>query len=351
MRNQGDILLVGSVPLEDRDAVFKTCGSHVGAHVASIPDGETGDRTIWVVFQAYRVWAEHPQIETLQKPPAAKPDEGREDWMPTGLHDLWNFKVKDGVTDLSFDNLLYADVATESYEAFKKHREVGDIPKDVRFQVSLPLPRSAVSWFFRSQGEIARVLPAYTKALKHEVEKIANAIPAEDLAIQWDVCWEVLDIEGIFPWRDEGDAWEQYTKQIEEMTPLVPDGALMGIHLCYADLGHRHMKEPEDLGLVVEMANRATEVSTRRVDWFHIPVPRDRNDDAYFAPLRKLKTGDARIYLGLVHYTDGVEGTKNRLATAKKYLADFGIATECGFGRRPANTIPKLLDIHREAVI
>jgi hypothetical protein len=48
----------------------------------------------------------------------------------------------------------------------------------------------------------------------------------------------------------------------------------------------------------------------------------------------------------LVHYTDGVEGTKRRLATAKTYAEKFSIATECGFGRRDPRTIPELLRIH-----
>jgi hypothetical protein len=55
---------------------------------------------------------------------------------------------------------------------------------------------------------------------------------------------------------------------------------------------------------------------------------------------------ETELCLGLVHYTDGVEGTEQRLATAKKYANDFAIATECGFGRRDPGTIPELLRIH-----
>jgi hypothetical protein len=79
-----------------------------------------------------------------------------------------------------------------------------------------------------------------------------------------------------------------------------------------------------------------------------MPVPRNRNDDAYFAPLSDLDIGEAKLYLGLVHHTDGGEGARRRLGTARKYITGFGIATECGFGRRPKETIPELLQIHRE---
>jgi hypothetical protein len=37
------------------------------------------------------------------------------------------------------------------------------------------------------------------------------------------------------------------------------------------------------------------------------------------------------------------------LATAEKYVKNFSIATECGFGRRPRDTISELLAIHAAA--
>lgn len=80
-----------------------------------------------------------------------------------------------------------------------------------------------------------------------------------------------------------------------------------------------------------------------------IIVPRNRMDDAYFAPLRHLPLHpETEMYLGLVHFTDGVEGTRRRIAAAQKVVADFGVATECGMGRRNAATIPELLRIHSE---
>ena len=34
------------------------------------------------------------------------------------------------------------------------------------------------------------------------------------------------------------------------------------------------------------------------------------------------------------------------METVDRYLSGYGIATECGFGRRPADTVGPLLDIH-----
>ena len=49
-----------------------------------------------------------------------------------------------------------------------------------------------------------------------------------------------------------------------------------------------------------------------------------------------------------MHHTDGVAGTRKRIAAAEKHVRDFSIATECGFGRRRPETIPELLRIHAE---
>ena len=71
--------------------------------------------------------------------------------------------------------------------------------------------------------------------------------------------------------------------------------------------------------------------------------------EGYFAPLLGLKLRrETKLFLGLVHDSDGVEGTRARIAAAARYASDFGIAAECGFGRRPPETIPHLLRVHSE---
>jgi hypothetical protein len=130
----------------------------------------------------------------------------------------------------------------------------------------------------------------------------------------------------------------------------VPDDALLGMHLCYGDLEHSHLIEPKDLAVCVKMTNLAVEHSGGRLDYVQMPVPRNRADDAYFAPLSDLKLGNTKLYIGLVHLTDGVEGTRRRLAAFKRHFEgdSYGVATECGWGRRKAETIPDLIKVHRE---
>ena len=91
------------------------------------------------------------------------------------------------------------------------------------------------------------------------------------------------------------------------------------------------------MGLMVRMANFAVASSGRRVDWLHLTGPRylRSEDRSYFRPLVDLEPGDARVYLGIVLPIDGVAGLRRRVATASRYLPDFGVAMYCGFGRQP----------------
>jgi hypothetical protein len=128
-----------------------------------------------------------------------------------------------------------------------------------------------------------------------------------------------------------------------------PSEVEAGIHLCYGDPGHKHVIEPKDAGTSVAFTQSILAGAPRKVTWVHIPIPRDWKELRFYQPLAGIKNAPTQIYLGLVHNTDGVEGARQRIALARKVLPEFGIATECGFGRRdPANVGP-LLDIHRMA--
>jgi hypothetical protein len=85
----------------------------------------------------------------------------------------------------------------------------------------------------------------------------------------------------------------------------------------------------------------------RPLNWLHLPVPIDRVDQAYYAPLESLELSPStELYLGLVHDRDGVPGTLKRIESASRYVKRFGVSTECGLGRRPPDTLSELMKIH-----
>lgn len=361
-RMTGDILLVGSIPGETAEQAMSVCGDAVGEYLSCLPDGETGRRRIWINFLAATVYDKNINLETLNRPLPVTPhhpDEWRavgEDWAPRGYPDHWQFKIANTEQPLEFPSLGYAAVAEDSYTTFCALRRAGKIPKHLKFMIAIPLVESAVRIFFSNGEDYPKVRVAYERALARELKNIFTKIPANDLVIQWDICMEILAIElndqqaGLFPWKAPGEPRERFFASLDYASSLVPDEVLLGCHLCYGDLGHKHVIEPKDLALVVQLANDAQASISRVIDFFHMPVPKDRNDDAYFAPLQQLDIAPGKLYLGLIHYTDGITGAAQRLEQAAKYVDDFGLATECGFGRRPLEQIPALLEIHRQAV-
>jgi hypothetical protein len=127
----------------------------------------------------------------------------------------------------------------------------------------------------------------------------------------------------------------------------VPNDIELGFHLCYGDSGGRHFKEPDDTLKLVSVANGIGKGLSRPLDWLHLPVPIARTDPKYYEALRDLRLQGTELYLGLVHAADGVEGTQRRISAALNHVAPFGVATECGCGRRKSDVLAELMRIHR----
>jgi hypothetical protein len=330
-------LLVGSVPLDDTDAVLSTAARHLGRHLRRIPDGETGTRTIWVSWQQ-GVFARNPDLE--------------EEPVPEGQYAPYpRYRLRAGAdpTSLEFGPLGYADVAIASFERFAAMKREGAIPPHMRFQISLPTPLAPLC-SFAAFDERALMEPAYEAALLRDVDAIADALPHDEIAIQWDVAFEMGFVEDVphpmfTPWFD--DALGGSVERIARAGERVPAEIELGHHLCYGDFGHEHFANPADAGRLVAMANAIHAATERPIAWLHLPVPRDRTDAAFYAPLRALRLHpETELYLGLVHLTDGEDGTRARIAAAEEAVGAFGVATECGFGRRPAEAVAPLLDLH-----
>jgi hypothetical protein len=350
-KNTSPLLLVGSVALPNADEVFEKCGRLLGDSVFALPDGETGERAIWVTYEAYRLFHPHTDIETLYQPTTPS---GEKLWHPTHLFNCWLFKVKNGVKKIRFEQLPRIQAAIESYRKFVQHKQNGTIPGHVKFQVCLPLTESVIGWFFRAHfsKDFPIVAEAYEEAMARELKRMYKEIPADDLVIQWDICFEVLDLERLFQWTPTQGAWKRLIDPVKHASKMVPQTITTGYHLCYGTLGGWPMKEAKDMTLSVRMANAIAKEAGRRVDYFHIagPRPNRSDEDGFFKPLRNLRVGNARVYLGLVHEADGVEGLQLRAAHARNYLKDFGIASTCGFGRRPGEEMENSLRTHREDV-
>lgn len=353
-----EVLLVGSVGLKDSEEVFRTVGPLLGGRMKRIPDGETGLRTSWVSRLRFAL-EDNPSFEEDPREVAAggritHPTEGTRTWkgsavIASGAPPPPRMRLKAGVRqeEIRIGRLGYPEAAIDSYRGLCALRGRGAVPKHLRFQVSLPTTAAFLNAHVVYEHH-ALVEPVYRGQLFREVDEICEAIPHEDLAIQWDVSTEMGQWEGVrhayFP-----DVKAGVIERLALHCNRVPRDVELGVHLCYGSYGGRHWKEPESTAKMVEVHNRLIQSLDRPLAYIHMPVPANRGDEAYFAPLRELKLHRrTKLFLGLVHDSDGVEGTRARIAVAAKYASDFGIAAECGFGRRPPETIPNLLRVHSE---
>jgi hypothetical protein len=86
-------------------------------------------------------------------------------------------------------------------------------------------------------------------------------------------------------------------------------------------------------GIMVEMTNAIAVGVKRPIQFFHLPVPKGRTDDAYYVRL----------------HHDDAEGDAARLAVARRHVRVDGIATECGMARGDSARLPGMLAAHARA--
>ena len=329
---------MGSVPLKNCEEVFNLSSEVLGNHLRRIPDGETGERANWIMFQR-EIFSSSPQFEFVSAPAGDDVYAEKYEWA--------QLRPNVSIEDLELGSLGYAEVANASFEYFCSLKGKGVISPICRFQVSLPTPL-AVMMSFVHQDYRHLIEAVYQQRLLAEFETIIDTIPSAELAIQWDIAMEIALWEGLlesyFSPMKQG-----ITDRISELINLVPDGVEVGMHLCYGNYKDRHFKEPEDVANMVELTNRVMAGLHRELTWLHMPVPVERDDESYFEALSGLnKSMITEIYLGLVHDSDGVSGTNQRINTASRFLPEFGVATECGMGRCEPKRIPGLLQLHAD---
>lgn len=314
--------LVGGLAAPTATEAMTTTARILGPHLRRLTDGETGARSQWIWWQIDKLTA-IPGIRMGE--PHVNPDTGNPDYSVfPGLD------IEEGI-EIPDRALGYADVAIESYAEFARLRASGEIPADIRFQVSIPTPFAVVvAWAnVPSQRHLWR---PFKEALFREVDAIQDAIPADDLAIQWDVAVEIGVLEGVFtPWSDLG-SFDRVVDELVACLEAVRPPAERGLHLCYGDYKHRHFKAPTDLSLLVRLANAVA--ARASFDFVHMPVDRENGRaSSYFDALRGLEVGDAELSLGVIDYENDPTRIDELVAAASSANVPFAVATECGMAR------------------
>src|SRR5713101_6879294 len=202
---------VGSIPLPDAETVFRTLAAATGPHLKRLPDGETGIRKTWIRF-LQQVLADNPAIEVAHDVPPFKFTQ----WDGKLLREIPRLRLKPGAKpDPATFKTGYAAMAIESWQLFDRLQQAGAIPAGVKFQISLPTP-IAPTYNNMVPADRAGLLPALTRHFIGEVATIAAALPNDRIAVQWDVCQEVLAWEGYY----ETGTVDSHTETIGVLTEI-----------------------------------------------------------------------------------------------------------------------------------
>ena len=137
-----DVHLVGSVPMANAEAVFRTVSAAFGAKLKRIPDGETGARIDWITWLR-PVFADNPAFELSEE--------------IFRLHEtappIQRYQLRPGrsIEDVKIDNLFYADIAATSAEAIDRLRTAGRHQEARRYAAALGVNlmlNAGWSWLF-----------------------------------------------------------------------------------------------------------------------------------------------------------------------------------------------------------
>lgn len=335
----------GSVNLPDAETVMREISARIPVGVRRMTEGETGDRNYWIFFQQEK-FAAMPQFEPVPQPEGSTSD----------YEQIPQLRLVPGVSpsEVVWPDIGYADAYADSYRKFRLLQDGETIPAGVRFQLEYPTPLAAMSVI--DPADRQRLLSSYEAALFADLHRGLDALPHDEVAVQWDVAIEIGLLSGGF---GPAQPYDAVVPGLARCLEQVPGDVPVGMHLCYGDYQHHHFAEPESLGLQVGLVNALSAPGRRPVSWFSFTVPQDRADDDYFAPLRDLRSGpETELAFALVPYhpeeqAAGTTAQQVRLIDAHLGESaggprEWGICTECGMGRVERDDVPRLLDLHRE---
>ncbi|KAI9646796.1 hypothetical protein NHQ30_004795 [Ciborinia camelliae] len=242
-----NVHFVGSICRPDTSTVFRVINTTFPTQLKRIPDGKPGNRGNFVLRQrgVYKGVYKYPYLVrslyfSLAKDPSSIPVSPKKILlMPIG----------------------YDEAVIDLYATFFRLRDSGVIPKGVRFRVSLPTPINVLHVSIEPAYQKA-LEPTYKRPLLKAIRRVQYEIPAEDLAIQWDVAVEFAFLEGIVspPPHTSGNSLlfqlimgskDSVMNRVLDLANAVDPSVDLGFHFCCGDLGHQHfthLQPKEELG-------------------------------------------------------------------------------------------------------
>ncbi|WP_163508558.1 hypothetical protein [Fodinicola acaciae] len=317
-------LLIGTLPGESAEEAVGTAVELLGPHLATVPDGETGSRRIWIVglINSFR---DHPDLEVAK-------DGDMHDYQ-SQLH----FRVRKGhrLTGDSFDLGYLA--------AYRENRPVVDrltAAAGIRpaYQVGIPGDLN-LAMFATGPTRMLRTRPAFTAATLRDIRQI-QAESDGDVVFQIEVPAETVSVTMAGPLAPLAASW--MAGSVLKLVKEAPEGARFGIHLCLGDLGHRALGKPRTAAPLVKLANAIARKwpAGRTFEYLHAPLAQGELppslDEAFYRPLSALRLpARTRFVAGFLHEGRSIEEQRQILGIIERATGKtVDVAAACGLGRR-----------------
>jgi hypothetical protein len=299
---------------------------HLGSHLASLPDGETGERHHWIIHI----------IDALRRhPDLALKKEG--DWSDYDKTPV--LRIRKGHT-LRGETLDFGHVATfeESFPTFLRLRDQNGDPS-LAFQAGVPGDFDMALFTLGPLGAF-RHRAAFRNATVREIREIYRR-GGKDVVFQIEVPAEL-----IFVARMRGPLRPLMARflarGVARLARDSPAGARFGVHLCLGDMNHRSLASLTDATPVVLLANAIVKAwpAGRPLEFIHAPfaaaVKVPRTDAAWYAPLTELRLPSrTRFIAGFAHEDQDLEEQRRIRALIEANVGrEVDVATSCGLGRR-----------------
>ncbi|HEX7097672.1 MAG TPA: hypothetical protein VF377_00410 [Acidimicrobiia bacterium] len=318
--------LVGTVPADDAKAALELFATELGDRLPPwVPDGETGARLNWIqrIIEGLR---HHPDLRLAR--------DG--DWSDYEKTPYFTVAPRRSFTTLDLD---YFEYFQESWPAFEAFRDSLDRP--VSLQVGIPghLDLALGAFGFKPAAAFRNVAP-FRDATVREITLI-QATAGDDVVFQLEIPIPLILLTRI-PSRVRPLAAGRLAAELLKVVRRTRKGTRFGVHLCYGDMNHRSMADPEDTRPAVLLANALVEAwpEAQKLEFVHVPFGRGIEpppiDGEFYAALAELRLPpEVRFAAGIVHEgreLDELEHLRNRIETLVGRPVD--IAAACGLGRR-----------------
>ncbi len=336
--------LVGAWPGEFGVDAMDTAFNRLGPKLARMSDGETGDRSQWLLPTMAWMRA-NPDVERQESAiPVRVLERGKktEDGEKPKGGGGW-YLLRDGHS-LNPDHIQmgYVFAFKQSYPAFKTLRERYEQP-DVSFQVGIPSPLDLARVAFGLDAMLEPSLTEpFTVATLDQIKQIL-ADAGDDVIFQIETVGTLLAVAMASP-EDQPPVADRMAEELVKLVEQTPAGTRFGAHLCLGNYQHKASMQLQDARPIVLLANALARhfPAGRQLEYIHAPLAAaalpPSLDDAWYEPLSELDLGGVRFIAGFVHEALDTEQLTQLLATIERFTGcEVDVSSTCGLGRLPSS--------------